>query len=295
MADFGTQLKDSFKRGDGLIRLIFVNLGVFLLVALITVFGRLFQSDLSPFFQDVLALPSNLSKLVLRPWTLVTYMFYHEDFFHILFNMIMLYFAGMLFREFLGTRKLVSYYLLGGLVGGLLYIAFYNLFPLFTEVRALSNNRGASAGIMAIVIAAATFRPNLPIRLFFLLEVRLWIVAVLFVLADLLNMTSSNAGGHIAHLGGALFGYLAMRQYLKGNDITDGFSRWLNQLQSLFKAKPKIRKVYTNTKHAQTRKTATRGAKQEQRMDDILDKISRSGYDSLSKEEKDFLFKIGKD
>jgi membrane associated rhomboid family serine protease len=294
MSNIGDQIKQQIKQGDGLMRLLIINVAVFLVYALSFTLSALFKADIRPFLVDILALPSDLGKLIFRPWTLVTYMFFHQDFFHLLVNMVMLYFSGMLFREFLGTRKLVSYYVLGGLAGGLLYVLFYNVFPLFEETVALSNNRGASAGVMAIIIAAASYRPQMPVRLLFAIEVKLWVVAVLFVLLDLVNLPVENPGGHIAHLGGALFGYLAIVQYKKGKDISEGFSQFLHNLQQLFQPKPKIRKVYSNKGTRKKEQSSSRQTK-DKRMDDILDKISRSGYDSLTKAEKDFLFKIGKD
>lgn len=291
----GDQIKQQFKQGDGLIKLILVNLGVFFLLIILNLVSFLFKGNITPFVVDVLALPSNLGKFALRPWTIITYMFFHQGFFHLLVNMVMLYFSGVLFKEFLGTRKLVSYYILGGIAGGLLYVLFYNVFPIFEESVGLSNNRGASAGVMAVIIAVATFRPQMPVRLFFLLEVKLWVVAVLFLVLDLVNLPVENPGGHIAHLGGALFGYLAMSQYKKGKDITEGFSQFLNNIQNWFKAKPKVRKVYSNPSGNARPNRSTDSTQKDKKMDEILDKISRSGYDSLSKSEKDFLFKIGRD
>lgn len=292
MNDLRTQIKEQFTRGDGLMKLIYVNLGVFLVYILLGIVSFLVQTNFDYGMQQWLALPSSLAKLATRPWTLFTYMFFHQGFLHILFNMITLYFAGMLFRDFLGTRKLVSYYLLGGLIGGVLYILFYNLFPVFSDAVAQSDNRGASAGIMAVIIGVATFRPQMVVRVI-LFDVKLWIVAVVFVLLDLINLPKENAGGHIAHLGGAIFGYIAMRQYVKGKDITEGFSQFIGNIQGWFKPKPKMRTVYKNTSRA----TQNGRNKQhyETRLNEILDKVKDSGYDSLSKEEKDFLFKMSRD
>ncbi len=293
--NLGDQIKQQFKQGDGLIKLILVNLSVFFLFVILNLVTFLFKGNIAPYIADVLALPSNLSKFAVRPWTIITYMFFHQGFFHLLVNMVMLYFSGVLFKEFLGTRKLVSYYVLGGIAGGLLYVLAYNIFPIFETSVSASNNRGASAGVMAVIIAVATFRPQMPVRLFFMLEVKLWVVAVLFLVLDLVNLPVENPGGHIAHLGGALFGYLAMSQYKNGKDITEGFSQFLNNIQNWFKAKPKVRKVYSNKQNGSANNYNPSTAQKDKKMDEILDKISRSGYDSLSKSEKDFLFKIGRD
>lgn len=271
-------------------RLIYINLSVFLAYILLRIVSFLVEAPLDIAMQQWVALPSSISKLATRPWTLFTYMFFHQGLMHILFNMITLYFAGMLFRDFLGTRKLVSYYILGGLMGGILYVLFYNLFPVFSTAVAHSDNRGASAGIMAVIIAAATYRPQMVVRVI-VFDVKLWVIALVFLLLDLINLPQENAGGHIAHLGGAIFGYLAMRQYIKGKDITEGFSQFLANIRNWFKPKPKMRTVYKNTSGTKT----TTKHNHEERLNEILDKVKDSGYESLSKEEKDFLFKMSRD
>ncbi len=294
MSGIRDDIRNSFREGDALNRLILVNLGVFLFYYLLKIVGNLFQASPEFYFIQWTALPSNLSVLITRPWTLITYMFLHEGFMHILFNMLILFFTGRIFMEYMGGRKLLSTYLLGGLAGGLLYVLFYNIFPGFQEQLATSNNRGASAGVMAILIGAATYAPRYPVRLFFVLTLEFRWVAMLLLLMDLINLgDGNNMGGHIAHLGGAALGYLIVSQYKKGNDITEGFSKFMDNIANWFKPKPKIRKVYSRA-----RKTADfneRKEKNQQRMNDILDKINRSGYDSLTKDEKDYLFKIGKD
>ena len=292
MAGIREEIRASFREGDALNRLILINLGVFVIYILLRIIGFLFRIPLPEFFIEWTALPSNLSTLITRPWTVITYMFLHEGFLHILFNMLILFFTGKIFMEYLGGRRLLSIYLLGGLAGGLLYVLFYNVFPAFEEALQISNNRGASAGVMAVLIGAATYAPRFPVRLFFVLNVEFRWVALLVLLMDLIYLgDGNNAGGHIAHLGGAALGFIAVSQIKKGNDITAGFSRFMDNLVNWFKPKPKIRKVYTNTRS----KNFERQAHDQQRMNDILDKINRSGYDSLSKDEKDYLFKIGKD
>ena len=294
MSGIRNQIRTSFTEGDALTRLILVNLGVYLFYILLKITGYLFRIPLAETFIEWTALPSNLHTLATRPWTLFTYMFLHEGFLHILFNLLWLYFAGRLFIEYMGGRRLLSTYLLGGLIGGLLYVAAYNIFPIFKEVVLISNNRGASAGVMAILIGVAAYAPNYPVRLFFTLEVKFWIVAAAALFMDLIYLgDGNNAGGHIAHLGGAAFGYFSIKQLRHGHDWTEGFSKMMDGLVNFFKPRPKIRKVYTNVR--KERNFQTRQANNQQKMDDILDKISRSGYDSLSKDEKDYLFKIGKD
>ncbi|AEV32144.1 putative membrane protein [Owenweeksia hongkongensis DSM 17368] len=294
MSGIREEIRTSFKQGDALTRLILVNLAVFVVFLLLRIIGFLFQIQLADIFTQWTALPSNLGTLATRPWTLFTYMFLHEGFLHILFNMLWLYFGGRLFMEYMGGRRLLSTYILGGLAGGILYIIAYNLFPSFSEAVVISNNRGASAGVMAIVIGVATYAPRYPVKIFFTLNAQLWMIAAAALLMDLIYLgDGNNAGGHIAHLGGALFGYLSVSQLKNGKDWTEGFSKFMDNIANWFKPKPKMKTVYTNTsKKANYREKQVHN---QQRMDEILDKISRSGYESLSKEEKDYLFKIGKD
>lgn len=288
------EIKTSFQQGDALTRLILINLGVFVIFLLLEIIGFLFRFQLADVFVSWTALPSSLTTFITRPWTLITYMFLHEGFLHILFNMLWLFFGGRLFMEYMGGRRLLSTYILGGLAGGILYIIAYNLFPSFSESVAISTNRGASAGVMAIVIGVATYAPRYPVKIFFTLNAQLWMIAAAALLMDLINLgDGNNAGGHIAHLGGALFGYLSVKQLKQGKDWTAGFSKFMDNIANWFKPKPKIKKVYSNT--TSDRNFKERQVHNQQRMDEILDKISRSGYESLSKEEKDYLFKIGKD
>jgi len=303
MSSIKDDILDSFRRGDMLTRLILINIAVFVLYLLISIIGRLFQVDLAYHFIQWTALPSNLLKFVTRPWTLISYMFLHQGFMHILFNLLILFFTGRIFMEYMGNRKMLSIYLMGGIAGGLLYILFYNIFPAFTDVLETSNNRGASAAVMAVMIAAATYAPRLPVKLFFVLNIEFRWVALLILLMDLINLgEGNNMGGHLAHLGGAAVGYIAVQQMRKGNDITEGFSGIIDSIANWFKPKPKIHKVYSKgskKKGQGSRKNTSVYSSAEQkasqaRMDEILDKISRSGYESLSKEEKEYLFKIGR-
>ena len=298
MSGIRSEIENSFRQGDALSRLILVNLGVFLLYYILKAVGALFQVPLHAYMVDWIALPSNLSTLITRPWTLVTYMFLHQGFLHIFFNLLVLFFSGRLFMEYFNGRRLLSTFLIGGMLGGAIYVIFYNIFPAFQDVLSISNNRGASAGVMAILIAIAAYVPRFPVKLFFVLNVELWVVAGLVLLMDLISIgDGNNMGGHIAHLGGALFGYLSIRQLKKGKDITEGFSKFLDSIADWFKSRPEknVRKVYSNKKGTTSSVTAKKPAHNQAKMDQILDKISRSGYESLTKDEKDYLFKIGQE
>ncbi len=297
MSSIRQEIENSFRSGDALTRIILINVGVFVLYYLIKIVGQLFTVDLAYHFINWTALPSNLIKFATRPWTIISYMFLHQGFMHILFNMLILFFTGRIFLEYLGGRRLLSTYLLGGIAGGLLYILFYNIFPAFKEVLDGSNNRGASAAVMAVMIGAATYAPRLPVKLFFVLNIEFRWVAILILLMDLINLgEGNNMGGHLAHMGGALLGYISVAQLKKGNDITDGFSSLMDSIVNWFKPNPKMHKVYTRKRTGSNEEVYHADKKNRQaKMDEILDKISRSGYESLSKEEKEYLFKIGRD
>lgn len=289
-------IKLQFKMGGALNQLIIINLGVYLAFLVLRILSFLLQVSISNFFIEFTALPSDLLKFATRPWTIISYMFLHEGFFHILFNMLWLFFGGQLFLQYFGGRRLISTYLMGGILGGLLYVLFYNLFPAFSDVVAFSNNRGASAGVMAVIFAIATYNPRFPVRLFFMITVPLWGIAIFALLTDLIALgDGSNAGGRIAHLGGALFGYLMASAHKNGKDLTDGFSSILDRLANL--RKPKSSKLKTVYRSQAGSKSAglKRREDDESKLNRILDKISKSGYDSLSKDEKDHLFKFGKD
>lgn len=287
------QIKHYYQNGGALNQLIMINLGIYVLYLILRIFSFLFQVPVAETFISFTALPTDLFTFATRPWTIITYMFLHQGFMHILLNMLWLYFGGRLFLEYFGPRRLIATYLLGGIIGGLIYILAYNLFPVFSEYVADSNNRGASAGVMAIIFAIATYNPRFPVRLL-ILEIPLIGVAIFALLTDLIALgQGNNPGGSFAHLGGAAFGYLMARGYGRGKDLTEGFGRLLDRITNLFKPKPTLRKVYSSgAKGFAAKKTKV---SEEEKLNQILEKISSSGYDSLSKEEKDHLFKFGKD
>jgi len=303
------EIKKHYKNGGIIFRLIFINVAVFILINLIALIFFLFSiGNTEKFtFIDWLAVPADMHLLLFRPWTLITYMFLHQDFLHILFNMLWLFWFGRIFLEYLDPKKLLSVYLLGGISGAALYIASYNLFPVFEPMIAGSIALGASASVYAIVVGISAFAPDYSIGLLFLGRVKLKYIAIFVVVLDLLSIPKGNAGGHIAHLGGALFGVLFAIRLKKGNDITKGFSSLLDSFQSMFKSSPKMK--VTSNKYAKTQKpTSDSQSKKTQsdkeynkkkainqaEIDRILDKISKNGYESLTKEEKDTLFDMSK-
>ena len=284
-------LKKEFKQGTILNKLIYINVGVFLLFSILGVFSFMFQFNLSPIL-DQLYLPAENSRLISQPWAFITYMFFHNGFLHLLFNMVWLHFAGKIFLQYLGPKQLLSTYILGGISGGLIFIIAYNYIPALAIHTQNAQALGASAAVLAIMVAIATYTPNYSVRFPFIGIVKLKHIAIFSVMLDLLSIPKGNAGGHIAHLGGALFGYLYIKQLQKGNDFSIGFTTFINNLFNLFKPKSKLKTVHKRKKtdtQFNTEKSAQQIA-----VDIVLEKISKSGYESLSKEEKATLFSASK-
>ena len=290
------EIKKSFKSGSALTKLIYINLAVFLAVKIIGVIFFLF--NISPTFSIVnwFAVPADIHNLIYKPWTIFTYMFLHQEFLHILFNILWLYWFGQIFLRYFDDKKLLSVYLIGGLAGAALYILSFNLLPVFNQVLPVSYALGASASVIAIVIAVSVYAPNHTINLMFFGPVQLKYIAIFTIIIDILSIASSNAGGHIAHLGGALFGYIYISQLRKGKNITKGFDRFMDKIFSLFKPREKFKVTYKrpmNDIERDIEYNRNQAAKQED-IDKILDKIAKSGYDSLTKKEKEVLFSNNK-
>ena len=286
------EIKASFKKGTYLTQLIYINLAVFVGVHLVSVVFFLFgyQSFVSPAVAW-LSLPADVSQLLWKPWTLLSYMFLHEEFLHILFNMLWLYWFGTIFLQYIDQKHLLSTYILGGFSGGLLYILAFNVFPVFADTYTGAYALGASASVMAIVFATAFYVPNYEMHLFFIGRVKLKYIALFSIVLDIIGITSSNAGGHIAHIGGALFGLWFISEYKKGKLITKGFDRRLDSVFNWFKPGPKMKVTYKKTGNVDY-DYRNQKANQQEQMNQILEKISKSGYSSLSKAEKELLFKM---
>lgn len=265
-------------------RIIAINVAVFLVLAILNVFAFLFNSSFSTtIINSYFTLPASLASFLYRPWSIVTYMFLHSGFLHILFNMLWLYWMGNLLQEYLGNKRVYQAYFIGGVFGGLVYMLAYNVFPAFTAVKDVSYALGASAGVLSVVVAAATLLPNFEIRLMFLGSIKLKWIALVSVGLDLISIPNGNAGGHIAHLGGALFGYLFIK-HLYTNSV---FDRLFSVIGNLFSKKSKLKVHYKTNNNTNKPKSAQTQID----VDEILDKISKSGYESLSKREKEILFK----
>lgn len=283
-------IKKTFRDGSNLTKLIYVNIAVFILITIAAVFGFLLNNpDISIKALDLFSVPSSFKALLLRPWTLVTYMFVHKDIWHILFNMLWLYWFGRIFLEYLDQRKLVAVYFLGGLSGALLYILSFNVFPAFAGVVSESVAIGASASVMAIVIAIAAYVPDYTVHLFLFGRIKIKYMALaIFVLTSVMDFPT-NSGGKLAHIGGAFFGYFYTLNLRQGREVGKGFNRIIDYFATVFKPGKKLkvthRKTTTEYEYNKTR------VEYQSRINSILDKISKGGYDSLTKEEKETLFK----
>ena len=287
-----TNLKRSFLAGSILKKLIFINIAVFILIRLLGILLLLFNLQDFPILL-YLQLPASPMALLSRPWTLFTYMFTHFEFLLILFNMLWLYWFGELFLQVFNERQLGGLYVLGGLAGALLFVVSYNLFPYFQEVASFSFLMGASASVMAIVFAISFYRKEIEIHLLLFGRIKLIYLALFTFVIDLLAMTSDNAGGHIAHIGGALFGIWFASRYAQGKDLTAPINRLIDKLVNLGKRKPKMSVTYGGRSNKDWEYNA-RKQQQAANIDAILDKLKRSGYGSLSADEKKQLFDASK-
>jgi membrane associated rhomboid family serine protease len=295
MATIFDDLKKTYQMGNTVIRFIFINVAVFLVLTLIRIAGFLYQTDFVNGIMPWISGSSSWEHMLYRPWTIVTYMFVQEGFWHMFMNMILLYFAGRLFADLLNEKRFVAVYFLGGLAGFLTYFIAYNVFPVFDASKSIIY--GASASVIAILVAIATYTPNLEWRLAIIGSVKLKYIAIFFVAIDVLFLDGGNTGGRLAHLGGALFGFLFSLNLKKGNDWSKGFYAFTGFFESLVKPKKKMKVASRQSPGYKTQyypKDSKEEKTRQQKIDIILDKISRSGYDSLSKEEKETLFKASK-
>jgi membrane associated rhomboid family serine protease len=293
-------IKYQFNTGTILVRLVIINAVVFLLLQVFFLLS--FLSGFGNVVNDVvlnwLALPADTSQLLWKPWTLFTYMFLHIGFMHILFNMLWLWWMSKIFLLYFDERQLLWTYILGGLSGGLLYILAFNLLPAFQPMASYSVALGASAAVIAIMVTVAVAKPDFIVSLLFVGPVQLRWIAIGSLVLDLIGIPHNNAGGHIAHLGGALFGLYYGLQLKKHHDSLQPIYHIWKTIRSLFAKKTTTFKVHHNVnfnnKTSDDWEYNANKMRQQQYLDKILEKISKSGYDSLSKEEKDFLFKSSK-
>lgn len=285
------EIKFSFRQGSVITRLIYLNLAIFLLFRIIEVLFFLAgnPTDLLQWFE----LPASPATWIRQPWSILTYMFLHHGFLHILFNLLTLYWFGRIFMDYYSGSQLVGLYLMGGLAGGLVYMAAYNLFPVFKPVVSISYLLGASASIIAILMAAAFRDPLREVRLLLIGLVQLRYLALFMMIIFIIGISVSNAGGNLAHLGGAVAGWIFMKLETKGRDMTTPFSDAVNWIAQLFKSRSRIKVVHRNPPRDDYEYNRQKAA-DHQELNRILDKIGEEGYDSLTKTEKETLFRHGK-
>ena len=290
MANFIIEdIKNAWKKKDnGLIKIIIINIVVFVCISFIQVILTL--SGLSSFFTlfvNKLMLPASLGTFILQPWSIISYFFLHMNFMHILWNMLFLYWFGKIISDNIGNNALISLYILGGIIGGLFYMATYNIVPYYGERVSDSLMLGASAGVFSVVVGSATLMPNYTFYLLLIGPVRIKYIALFYVLLSFFDVAGSNAGGEIAHLGGAFIGYIFIRQLQNGVNIGEGVINIIN----LFNNKKK-RKEPKRYEEKDEKKSSFETSQDE--VDKILDKISESGYSSLTEKEKERLFNASK-
>lgn len=289
--------KNAFQRHNNAhAQLIIINVVIFLVIGFISVIGLIAQAPAIPdFIYKQFLIPPTMAEFLSRPWTLITYMFAHHrfDIFHILFNMLGLYWFGKLLVEYLGSDKLTAIYILGGLTGGLLYLLMFNTIPFFAERSGFEGMVGASAAVFAIMVAAATLLPDYTFFLLFLGPVRIKYIALFYVVVSYLGTTQLNAGGNIAHLGGALLGFIYIKQLKAGVNWGGWITVTLDWVKDLFKSKPAVKVTYRKEDKRSAKPDSPSKASQAE-IDAILDKISDRGYESLTKEEKEKLFNASK-
>ena len=293
-------LKMEYRTGGFTQRLMFWNIGLFVIPLIVFSILALFKIDTSAFrfdapgVNDWFSLSSNPADLLWKPWSLILYAFLHAGFLHLIFNMLVLHFAGRLFLTFFTGKQLFGLYVLSAIFAGLVFILTYNTLPMLSG-SGVGKMVGASAAIMAILIAAAVYAPYYEVRLLLFGTVKLWHIALALIALDLIQVSAENQGGHLAHLAGSLFGYFYIVLLKSGTDLSSGVSAIADPVINLFSAKKHtpFKTVHRNTAPAQKPVGKPKNFEQKQ-IDEILDKISKSGYDSLTKEEKEFLFRVGK-
>ncbi len=274
------------KENNALVKIILINVIIFIGASFIEVFLTL--SGGSNFFKLIinkLMLPASFTSFIIQPWSLISYFFLHLNFTHILWNMLFLYWFGKIIQDNIGNNAVISLYVLGGIIGGLSYMALFNIIPYYENRISESLMLGASAGVFSIVAGSATLLPNYTFYLLFLGPVRIKYIALFYILLSFLDVTGSNAGGEIAHLGGALIGYLFIRQLQNGINMGEGIINIIN-LFNRKENKKERKETIINEEH--------KSDISQDEIDNILDKISESGYSSLSKKEKEKLFNASK-
>lgn len=293
------------KPNNALAQIILINVIVFVAIAIINVITTLSGTEfIHSFVYNQFSIPPIFSDFITRPWTILTYAFNHNrfDIFHILFNMLILNWFGRLIVEYLGNQKVISLYVLGALAGAVVYLVVYNTIPFYIERAGFSGMVGASAAVYAVTVAAATLMPEFKFHLLFFGPVKIKYIAAFYILLSFIGSVGGNAGGNIAHLGGAAIGYFYIRQLQSGNDIGKWVISSMSFFKSFFVKQSKIKVThkttkqssYSSTSSTSPKATSSHSVSDQDEIDAILDKISKSGYESLSKSEKQKLFNASK-
>ncbi|HBS88575.1 MAG: hypothetical protein A2W91_18215 [Bacteroidetes bacterium GWF2_38_335] len=294
MASIADEIKENFKSGSMLTKLLYINIGVFVVSLLVRMVYYLYDKSWIDYEFDFvrnIAIPSDPDILLNKPWTVFTHMFAHIDLLHILFNMLWLYWFGKIFLHYLDGKKMLGLYLMGGLAGALVYIVSFNVFPVFEKDVHVSVALGASSAVFAIIVAVAMLVPDQKLYLLFFGPVKIKYIALVSIAIGTIIGFEENTGGKLGHIGGVILGYLYMLQYKKGRDISKGFLGFFSFFGKPFRRRKKMKVTYKSPPRSDYDYNADKAKKQE-RMNLILDKISKSGYNSLTKEEKEILFKM---
>lgn len=288
------------KPNNTLVQLILINIVVFL-VLLLTKIGLTMGQNLTVYYtiREQVMMPGGLQDFLHKPWTVFTYFFTHDEIFHILYNMLFLYWFGRLIDEYLGNRRLIGLYIMGGLAGGFLYLAMYNLVPYFQNQADSARMLGASAAAFSVAVGAATLLPNYTFHLLFFGAVRIKYIVFFFIILSVAQSAGSNAGGNLAHLGGALMGFCYVKLLQNGTDLGRPINWIADSWNNLLKPKPAVKVSYRQRSSASTQagpyssasSSSSISTPDQDEVDTILDKISRSGYESLTREEKQKLFR----
>jgi membrane associated rhomboid family serine protease len=287
-------IKNAYRSGNSLYQVMILNGLVFLILTVLSVVLKLTNNHgLYNAISIQLFLPASVPDFLTKPWTLLTYGFTHEGFFHIAFNLLVLYAFGNILVEFINSRRFLAIYLWGVIGGGVFYILIYNLAPYFANTINKAVLLGASAGVYAVVVATATLAPNYTFFLIFLGPVRIKYIALFYIVLSFFETTGHNAGGNLAHLGGALLGFLFIKLLKNGTDLGTPVYKISDFINNLKKPKSKMKVTYASYKQTEYKKTDYKSsdAINQAEIDRILDKIAESGYDKLTTEEKQKLFK----
>tara|TARA_X000000368_G_scaffold398171_1_gene367972 strand:- start:164 stop:982 length:819 start_codon:yes stop_codon:yes gene_type:complete len=266
------KIKNEFLNSNNLNKIIYINVLIFLLINIISVISTLYVFEIQPYI-DKLTLSSETSKIITQPWSLFTFMFIHDNFLHLIFNMLWLHFGGKLFLDYLNEKQLIYTYILGGIFGGILFVIAFNYFPKLINNFLGLPLWGSSASVLAVFFGISTKVPNYQIKFPFLGHIKLKYISLFLFIISFSLLEGTNPGGNFAHIGGAFFGYIYIKQIQ-------------NKRKSLFSD---FISIFRNPKSKKTK-----SKKEINEVDVVLEKISKSGYSSLNEQEKDLLFKSSK-